>query len=74
MGTGVQIHRILSYFISLVWFVNGLIGKILNLVPRHEQIVSRILGNDNSRVLTILVGLSVLVMCGWMLCGFRKRF
>jgi uncharacterized membrane protein YphA (DoxX/SURF4 family) len=74
MGSGAQIHRILSYFISLVWFVNGLICKILNLVPRHEQIVSRILGNDNSRVLTILIGLSEIVMAVWILSGFKKRF
>jgi uncharacterized membrane protein YphA (DoxX/SURF4 family) len=68
-----NIHRILSYITSLVWFINGLVCKVLNLVPRHEQIVSRILGNDHSRLLTILIGLSEIVMAIWILSGFKKR-
>lgn len=68
-----QIHRIVSYFISLVWIANGLFFKVLNLVPRHEQIVSRILGNDHSRLLTILIGLSEIVMAFWILSRFKKR-
>jgi uncharacterized membrane protein YphA (DoxX/SURF4 family) len=72
--TQVNIHRILLYFISLVWFINGLVCKVINLVPRHEQIVSRILGNDYSRLLTILIGLSEIVMALWILSGFKKRF
>lgn len=68
-----NIHRVLLYFTSLVWFVNGLVCKVLNLVPRHEQIVSRILGNDHSRLLTILIGLSEIVMAIWILSGFKKR-
>jgi hypothetical protein len=67
-------HRILSHFISLVWFINGLVCKVINLVPRHEQIVSRILGNDHSRLLTVLIGLSEIVMAVWILSGFKKRF
>lgn len=67
-------HRIVLYFNSFVWFINGLICKVLNLVPRHEQIVSRILGNDNSRLLTILIGLSEITMAVWVLSEFKKRF
>jgi len=61
------------YFTSLVWFVNGLVCKVLNLVPRHEQIVSRILGNDHSRLLTVLIGLSEIVMAVWILSRFKER-
>jgi len=68
-----NIHRILSYITSLVWFINGLVCKVLNLVPRHEQIVSRILGNDHARLLTILIGLSEIVMAIWILSGFKRR-
>lgn len=67
-------HRILLYFISLVWLINGLVCKVINLVPRHEQIVSRILGNNHSRLLTILIRLSEIVMAVWILSGFKKRF
>jgi uncharacterized membrane protein YphA (DoxX/SURF4 family) len=69
-----NIHRVLLHFISLVWLINGLFCKLLNLVPRHEQIVSRILGNDHSRLLTILIGLLEIVMAVWILSGFKKRF
>lgn len=68
-----NIHRILLYFTSLIWFTNGLVCKVLNLVPRHEQIVSQILGNEHSRLLTILIGLSEIVMAVWILSGFKKR-
>lgn len=67
-------HQLVLYFISIVWFINGLVCKILNLVPRHEQIVSRILDRDHSRLLTILIGLSEIVMTVWILSGFKKRF
>jgi uncharacterized membrane protein YphA (DoxX/SURF4 family) len=69
-----QIHRILTYLISFVWLANGLICKVLNLVPRHEQIVSRILGNDHSQLLTISIGLSEMAMAIWIISGFKKRF
>ncbi|MCB0660408.1 MAG: hypothetical protein KDC04_05710, partial [Saprospiraceae bacterium] len=54
-------HRILTVFIAIVWQANGLLCKVLNLVPRHEQIVARILGDNYSRILTILIGLSEVV-------------
>ena len=69
-----QIQRTITYLISLVWIANGLLCKVLNLVPRHEQIVSRILDNDYSRLLTVLIGLSEIVMAIWVLSGFKKRF
>jgi uncharacterized membrane protein YphA (DoxX/SURF4 family) len=72
--TKVNFNKILLYLISLVWLINGLVCKVLDLVPRHGQIVSRILGNDHSRLLTILIGLSEMFMAVWILSGFKKRF
>ncbi len=66
-------YKILIYLISSVWIVNGLFCKLLNLVPRHEQIVSRILGNDFSRPLTILIGLLEIGMASWILTGVKIR-
>jgi uncharacterized membrane protein YphA (DoxX/SURF4 family) len=66
-------HKVLTYFIAMVWMVNGLICKLLNFVPRHEQIVARILGNEYSRPLTILIGVSEIVMAIWILSGFKAR-
>ena len=60
-------HQLLNYFIAAVWLVNGLLCKVLNLVPRHQEIVARILGNDSSRLLTILIGVSEILMAIWIL-------
>jgi uncharacterized membrane protein YphA (DoxX/SURF4 family) len=65
--------KILIYCIAAVWFTNGLFCKVLNLVPRHEQIVARILGEDYSRPLTILIGLSEIVMAIWILSGYKTK-
>lgn len=68
-----KLYKILTFCIALVWILNGLFCKVLNLVPRHEQIVSRILGDDYSRVITILIGLSEIVMAIWILSKFKPR-
>lgn len=68
-----NIQWILSISIALVWMVNGFFCKVLNLVPRHEQIVARILGDSYSRPLTILIGLSEILMAIWILSRISPR-
>jgi uncharacterized membrane protein YphA (DoxX/SURF4 family) len=68
-----RIYKILTYCIATVWIVNGLFCKVINLVPRHEQIVARILGDDHSRLLTILIGLSEIIMAVWILSAYKTR-
>lgn len=53
------LHIIVTTIICLVWFVNGLFCKVLNLVPRHREIVARIVGDQYSRVLTTMIGIAV---------------
>ena len=65
--------RILNYLIATVWFVNGLLCKVLNLVPRHQEIVGRILGNEYASILTKLIGLSEIVMAIWILSRFKSK-
>lgn len=66
-------HKLLNYLIATVWIANGLFCKVLNLVPRHQEIVGQILGDDYSRPLTILIGLSEIGMAIWILSGFWTR-
>lgn len=63
----------MSYSIATVWIANGLFCKVLNLVPRHEQIVSEILDKDYSRTLTILIGLLEIGMAVWIMIGYKTR-
>lgn len=71
--TNTRIYKILTYCIATVWIANGLFCKVLNLVPRHEQIVARILGDDYSRPLTILIGFSEVIMAVWILSGYKTK-
>ena len=71
--TKTRIYKILTYCIATVWIAIGLFCKVLNLVPRHEQIVARILGDDYSRLLTILIGLSEIIMGVWILSAYKTK-
>jgi uncharacterized membrane protein YphA (DoxX/SURF4 family) len=66
-------HKILTYCIAAIWIINGLFCKVLHLVPRHEQIVAAILGNQYSTILTILIGLSEITMAVWILSGYKTK-
>ncbi|MEZ4950975.1 MAG: DoxX-like family protein [Saprospiraceae bacterium] len=65
---------LLRYLIAAVWLVNGLYCKILGFVPRHETIVARILGDDYSHIITILIGISEVFMAIWVLSKFKSRW
>jgi hypothetical protein len=67
-------HRLLTYFIALVWLANGLLCKVLNLVPRHAAIVARILGPAYAGPLTRLIGLAEIGMAIWLLSGIKRRW
>ena len=69
-----SIYNIVIYGIATVWIINGLFCKVLNLVPRHEEIVARILGGNYSRILTLLIGCSEILMAIWILTGINSRF
>jgi hypothetical protein len=60
-------HKLFNYFIAAVWIANGLFCKVLNLVPRHRQIVASILGDEYAIPLTLLIGLSEIGMAIWIL-------
>lgn len=67
------LHRLVTIFIALVWLVNGLFCKVFNLVPRHQQIVARILSDDYSRPLTILIGFAEMLMVIWILSRYKSQ-
>ncbi|MDO7847730.1 DoxX-like family protein [Hymenobacter sp. M29] len=67
-------HRLFTYLIALVWLANGLLCKVLLLVPRHAAIVARILGPAHAPLLTRLIGLGEIGMAVWVLSGIRPRW
>jgi uncharacterized membrane protein YphA (DoxX/SURF4 family) len=67
------INKLLNYLIAAVWIANGLFCKVLNLVPRHQEIVARIIGSAHAGVLTRLIGLAEITMAVWILSGFKTK-
>ena len=69
-----KIYKGLTYLIAIVWLVNGLLCKVLNLVPRHELIVSRILGDERALFFTKAIGISETLMAIWIISSIKPRF
>jgi len=72
-GTLLSLRSVLTILISLVWLINGLFCKIMNLVPRHQLIVARILGEEYAGILTKTIGVLEILMCFWILSGIKSR-
>ncbi len=70
-----RIYKILTYFIATVWIANGLFCKVLNLVPRHEEIVQAITNVDrpSAYFLTFIIGICEVVMAIWILSGYKTK-
>lgn len=69
--------NIFTYLIALVWLLNGLFAKVLNFVPRHEQIVQTIFQDifdaEFSFYLTKAIGISEIILAIWILSGYKSR-
>lgn len=68
-----MIQRLLTYGIAIVWLVNGLYCKLLNGVPRHQEIVGWILGTQHSTLLKKWIGVGEVLMAIWVLSGYWRR-
>lgn len=66
-------NKLLNYLIAAVWIANGLFCKVLNLVPRHREIVAGITGNGHAQLLTLLIGFAEIAMAVWILSGISTR-
>lgn len=67
------IHKTINYIIAIVWFINGFLCKVLNLAPRHQLIVSRILGDDYAIIFTKTIGVLEILMAVWILSRIQSK-
>ena len=67
-------NLLITIFITTVWLINGLLCKVLNLVPRHRMIVGRILGEPFAGPATRIIGLLEIGMFIWILSGIKSRW
>jgi len=68
-----MVYKYIKYIIASVWLINGLYCKILNQVPRHQEIVASILGNIYARELTITIGILEIIMVIWILSKYKSK-
>ncbi len=68
-----KLYTFLTWLIAIVWLANGLFCKVLRLVPRHQQIVARILGDTYAAPLTIAIGTAETGMAIWIISGVWQR-
>ncbi len=63
----------MKYAFALIWIINGLFFKVLNLLPRHEEIVASILSPIYSREITLTIGILEILMAIWILSPWRSK-
>lgn len=56
--------------VALIWIVMGLGFKVLHLVPRHDAIVARMVGERWARPATVAIGLGETFIGLWMASGY----
>ena len=61
------------YLFATIWLVNGFFCKLINMTPRHQQIVAGITGSSHARQLTALIGIAETGMAIWILSGRYQR-
>lgn len=72
--TAMRWHLILRFAIGSVWFINGLVCKVMMLVPRHHDIVATILGDAHALLITRAIGLGEMALAVWVWSGIRAKF
>ena len=66
-------HALLTVFIGSVWVFHGLFSKLSDGIPRHRQIVGRILGEGIADQATLLIGILEISLGLWIFSGFQRR-
>ncbi|WP_207758905.1 DoxX-like family protein [Flavobacterium aurantiibacter] len=68
-------YRLTTIIIASVWLINGLFCKVLQLVPRHSQIVQEILQLDyvTASALTTFIGVLEIIMFIWIISSYRSK-
>lgn len=62
-------HRIAGLIAGAVWVFHGLYSKLLDGVPRHGQIIERILGGDIANTARINIGIAEILLGLWAWSG-----
>jgi 1,6-anhydro-N-acetylmuramate kinase len=65
-------HQVAGSLVASVWIFHGLYSKLLHGIPRHREIVARVLGPAFATPVTIAVGLAEILLGAWVLTGHAR--
>lgn len=63
----------LKFIIISVWLINGFFCKILNLSPRHQEIVAITLSKNYAREITFTIGFLEILMVAWIISSYKAK-
>jgi uncharacterized membrane protein YphA (DoxX/SURF4 family) len=67
------LHKSLTILIGSVWVFHGLYSKVSDGIPRHRQIVGRILGEGIADWATLAIGILEIILGLWIFSGIQRR-
>ena len=73
MNSHFRSHKLLTVFIGCVWVFHGLFSKLAGGIPRHRQIVGRILGEGIADQATLMIGILEISLGLWIFSGIQRR-
>jgi hypothetical protein len=65
--------RLSGALIGSVWIFHGLYSKLLNGIPRHREIVARVVGEEFATPVTKLVGIGEVFLGFWTWSGRARK-
>ncbi len=65
-------RKFLTVLIGSVWVFHGLFSKVSNGIPRHRQIVGRILREGIADWATLAIGMLEILLGLWIFSGIRR--
>jgi DoxX-like family len=68
-----KFHLLLTFLIGSVWVFHGLYSKLADGIPRHRQIVERILGEGIAGPATWAIGAAEVLLGLWVFSRFRRK-
>lgn len=66
-------HQFLTILIGSVWVFHGFYSKVSDGIPRHRQIVGRILGEGIADWATLVIGILEILLGFWIFSGIQRR-
>jgi uncharacterized membrane protein YphA (DoxX/SURF4 family) len=63
----------IAIFIGSVWVFHGLYSKVSDGIPRHRQIVGRILGEGIADQATLVIGILEVMLGLWVFIGIQRK-